>query len=186
MPLSKSLRWLQLSCCNWCRDFINGFRSAADESRGIFRFHDGQRWRRVDPIRVSICLDAIDGFHPIDTPQLLQVEEGAELLKTAEKVAEAVRVAFKVPQFDDGGLTTLECVNLLADFFDFTEGVKKNSNPTPTLLRPTASASSGESVSSSGSASGSTCSDPLSGTPGPSLGASEPPLTVRRPPSVEP
>ena len=124
-------RWITV-IRNWLIDWCT------PSDRYIFRFHDGVRWRLADPIAVSIALDNVPNFHPCETPRLLATaDDPRHMLQLTEQIADAVREAFGLPDFDNGGLTHLECLELLAAFDDFQNGLKKSINPSPILPPPT-------------------------------------------------
>lgn len=52
-------------------------------------------------------------------------------------IAEGVREIFSLPPYEKGGLTELECVQLLMEFSEFLERIKKNGTSKLILLPPT-------------------------------------------------
>lgn len=109
------------------------------ENRGIFRFWDGSRARGVDPLEILRGLYEIKGFDVESTPKLLEAPDQRTRLEATRDIAAAVRSVFLVPRLDNRGLTETECVELLADFLDYCEDLKKNIKETPTSQPSTAS-----------------------------------------------
>lgn len=134
--------------------------------RKIFRYWDGARWRRCDPIEAMFRLQSHPRFdhklHPI------LVDEGDR--EAIEITCEAVRQAFGVPAFDSAtsaGLTVGETLDLLCEFCLYLEGLKKSTgqpvtSPLPTEPTPTASNAP---TTSDSSVSGSTGTAPNCDTP---------------------
>lgn len=90
-------------------------------------------------------------------------------------VCSAVRSAFDLQELTDGqdGLTRMECSNLLADYYDYLDALKKNIDPPAMTSSPTDSASSGESSMNAESDSGSIENAPKSDDPPASSSQSE-------------
>jgi hypothetical protein len=99
--------------------------------RAIFKFRDGRRRRRADPLavwrrlwtdaEVNLERDLQDAFDP-DLPD-------TESLAAMKNLADLTRRAFALPTFEQGGLTEVECQNLLADFLTYMASVKKKVQP---------------------------------------------------------
>ncbi len=100
------------------------------DPRGIYSFYDGRRWRRIDPLATYLRLFDIPGFDPEQVLAELRGLDGNQRAKKLIDVSAAVRTAFGVKSLDDGGLTALECVELLSDFVGYAEDLKKNIEPT--------------------------------------------------------
>lgn len=111
------------------------FKPQPPDERGLFRYYNGVRWRVVCPITAWNCLFRSQTFSFEKHIPMLQIAE--ERLEAAQATAEAVREAFDIPDLNDGGLSTLQCVTLLNDFLAWMEVQKKNSNPTPISPTPT-------------------------------------------------
>ena len=112
--------------------FVISWRVARNDTshRGLFRFSDGARVRDVDPIVILTELERHDTFrfdlHP------LRAQEGED--EAFLVIADAVRQAFRVPEFTEAGkpgLTVRECYELFRAFLFFADAQKKNSKPTP-------------------------------------------------------
>lgn len=95
--------------------------------RGIFRFHDGRRWRYIDPWSATRELfSATNGFDYDTSLEELKKPDSASQLGAIAVIAETVRIVFKVPGFEAGGLSEQECVDLLMQFREYLGDVKKN------------------------------------------------------------
>jgi hypothetical protein len=111
--------------------------------REIFRYFDGQAIRFADPLAIVRALDEHETY--------LEEKHFDECLRLAEKGAssgtkeerlryhraaavcvDAVRKAFGILPYDQGGLQIGECLDLLASFIDYLDGVKKNTSPSLT------------------------------------------------------
>ncbi len=101
------------------------------DPRGIYIFHDGRNWRRVDPLATYLRFFDIPGFDPDKALADLSSGDPQKRLKKVSETASAVRTAFRVLPLDSGGLTDLECIELLSGFVDYAEDLKKNIEPTP-------------------------------------------------------
>lgn len=106
--------------------------SRSDRARNIFHFWDGQQERRADPMRVWSRFLVHPTFENEVHPARAQLpgKDGAEALLV---VVDAVRDAFKIPAFEDGGLTDQECYDLFNRFGVWLAALKKNGSPSPTL-----------------------------------------------------
>lgn len=126
----------------WLLGILKGF-----ESRDIFRYWDGRRYRFGDPWAIFRATMADPEFDWETTPSLIQMEAADnDSLRTkfdAMLVASTmVRKVFSVPPFEQGGLTDNECLALLWSFSAYVGAIKKNTSPTP--ISPTSTASSRE------------------------------------------
>lgn len=110
------------------------FRKRPRSNTRIFAFHDGEKWRSIDPIEVLCKLDEHEKF----TPDLRkQVASGD--LEATQIVAEAVCDVFGVvPYLDGKGLTTGERIALLQAFDAYCLWVKKNTGSSVISPRSTA------------------------------------------------
>ncbi len=122
---------------------------------GIFAFFDGTRSRRADPMAVSRALFSHPTFSWEDHPKLIDVDDPAVSMDALRITAEAVRDAFTLPSVEDGGLTEIECVDLLASFVAYLASLKKSTETprnSPELTGPTPSrGSTTKSAADSGS-----------------------------------
>lgn len=130
------------------------------DPRGIFVFYDGKRWRRSDPFVIYRGIYEVPGFDPDTALPTLNQGDARQKLKSAEKIAAAVRHVFGVKQLEDGGLTDLECVQLLGDFFEFSDDLKKSTEPQPNWDPRTASLPMGISPMQAASVFGETSTEP--------------------------
>ena len=128
-------------------------QSVGCDPRGIFRFYDGRRYRRVDPMGAARKLWAVtvkqkplpgmDGSGvvlpdlPFEWSAIVDAIGSGDATRFSEAYALAADVAkqvFDVRPLEDGGLTEEECVRLLGRFDDYIGDVKKNSSGSPILL----------------------------------------------------
>lgn len=98
------------------------------DTRGLFRFHDGARWRCVDPFPVLRALLSAEKFDWDETLKLMETHNLTIQLESFQMIGEAVRSAFKAPE-----LTETECLSLLTQFRGYLGNVKKNGSLFPTL-----------------------------------------------------
>lgn len=101
---------------------------------GIFRFHDGVKNRRVDGMHLSMKMDScgldIDTFMTYSEAfsKLFNSSATVEQLEKLSKdynlaLAEfqkKMRLAFDIPEVEDGGLSTIQIVNLATEWVLFT------------------------------------------------------------------
>ncbi len=149
------------------------------DPRGIFSFHDGFRWRRVDPMVVARRLWSVsvkqaeipgltspDVAFDMDTSRkLIASGIGSQIQQGYAEISQAVREAFQIPDLEQGGLTEIECDELLGKFNTYLGDVKKNGSGKPISSPSTDSIPAEESATSSESDSGSTSTDSNSGQP---------------------
>jgi hypothetical protein len=101
--------------------------SVKPKRRGLFRFNDGAINREVDPIDVLARFEEHPEFRHDLHPKRCERGE-VEALKI---LADAVRVAFQVPEYTEPGkpgLTVRECFELYAVFAHFIAFQKKSTN----------------------------------------------------------
>lgn len=103
------------------------------QEREIFVYFDGHRHRRGDPIAIYRGLKDDPQFNLDVHPG--EAEEGD--LEALGIMAGAVRRVFGVKSADEGGLTEMECAELLRGYLDYTGSLKKNSSTPPMPLSPT-------------------------------------------------
>jgi hypothetical protein len=152
----------------WTRFRLWLLTRLAFDPRGVFRFFDGRRWRTVDPLTTARAFLSHPKFDWDETPQLLVVPRATEQLTTVQVIDAAVREVFQIPPFAAGGLTELECVDLLSKFRQYLGNVKKNGSLFPISPVSMESEPSDEVTipPRPGSASGSTPIEPLPAQPG--------------------
>ena len=101
--------------------------------RAIFKYHNGQKWTWADPLEVARSLDSHAEFRPHVHVAMMTVPADDPAAPSPQEVAEAQRVtvaavreAFQIPAFVDGGLPEKECLELLNRFAEYLAGLKKN------------------------------------------------------------
>jgi hypothetical protein len=99
--------------------------------RLLFQFWDGRQFRRVDPFTLLRKLLNTDKFDPDDDLKKLKIPDAKLVCDKIGHIAEGVREIFGVKPLENGGLTELECVNLLMEFSAYLDRVKKNGGPMP-------------------------------------------------------
>ena len=121
-----------------------------DDARQIYRYWDGQRMRRADPLRIIRLLTIHPTFdmgsHPLLATMAVRPEATDEEVHSAmrnsveatEVCVDAIRQVFDVQTLDSRGLTDGECMALLNDFTLYIEGLKKSTSPIATTPQPTA------------------------------------------------
>lgn len=151
-PIWRILRWML---------GLSLEATLTDRERGIFDYWDGKRHRRADPMAVLRSLNDHPEFDLASTPQL--AESGA--LEAVKITCDASRAAFGIKTLDEGGLTEVECIDVMVAFFDFCAALKKNSRAMPTSPEPTELPPSDASTIPPGSGSGSIASEPTAALP---------------------
>lgn len=132
------------------------FQPWGESERQIYRFHDGTRERRVDPIVILRRLNAVPGLALDDDLALAAVsDKGPEYAVEAEKatarLVAAARAAFGLPtpadpeSVDVEGLTESECLMLLTHFGNYLGGLAESSRPLSSGEPPSGSAPSADS-----------------------------------------
>jgi hypothetical protein len=122
----------------------------AERNRAIFRFYAGSgKYRSIDPmIPFRILMQHPDFDWEKDPERLQNAQKAAEsgdrgILKLVfgilDTMTPAVRQAFDVKLFAEGGLTEGECTDLLAEFMIWMAAIKKKRNISPISTEPTAS-----------------------------------------------
>jgi hypothetical protein len=119
--------------------------------RNVFPFFDGKVTRKVDPLMI---LDRIttSGFDMQEDMQaVLNDDEDA-----TRKFMKMVRQVFNVRQYEDGGLTNLECSDMFDEFVTFIYELKKKRGLTQKPQQRSESKSSDQSTTPPDSGSTST------------------------------
>lgn len=134
-----------------------------DRERYIFRYHDGLTDKAADPMAAWLALEGHPEFVPDRDIERLAKGDATAIPPTVA----AAREAFTLPILADGGLTDLECLELLTRFYEFLGELKKNTGLFLTSLRSTepASSAAGSTVptaTNTSSDSGSIASEPIS------------------------
>lgn len=108
---------------NWLRNWWR------NRNRLIYRYWDGARMRRADPILVHRNLRLCDKW---DMENDLEFHLKGHQEATLRCIA-AAREVFEIPVLDDRkGLTEEETLDTLAGFIIWVDELKKNSRPQPT------------------------------------------------------
>lgn len=124
---------------DWLKGLFRGL-----ESRDIFQYWDGRRYRRCDPWTVYRATVDDPKFEWDTTPKLIAMDavDDDSLRIKLDAVLDAatmVRRVFDVRPLDKGGLTEAECLELLWRFSAYVGSVKKNTRRTPISLPPSES-----------------------------------------------
>lgn len=111
-----------------------------DRQRNIFRYYDGSRWRRADPLVVGmkleeLCPEYLDlleliGKDPLTAPVgPVRTDLITQQKEAAKKIAEVSRTVFNVtPLSDTDGLTGPEAIGVLTNYFLFMEKIAEGAN----------------------------------------------------------
>lgn len=112
------------------------FRRVLNQHRLLFRYWDGRRFVSADPFVLLRKLVNTNKFDPDADLKKLKYPDPKIVTEKIGFVAEGVREIFELRSFEAGGLTELECVQLLMTFSEYLETVKKNgvSNPITSQL----------------------------------------------------
>lgn len=102
------------------------FARALNRHRLLFRYWDGSRFISSDPFVLLRKLTNTDKFDMEADLKMLSVHDVKIITQKVGYIAEGIREIFGLKNFESGGLSELECVQLLLMFRDFLEGVKKN------------------------------------------------------------
>lgn len=106
--------------------------------RDIFEFYDGSQKRRVDPL---VILDSLQD-HEFDVDTDLEKAISGDV-EANRRLVSMVRDVFGIKQYEDGGLTHLECSdNVFEKYMTFIHELKKKRNVLPMPPEPTVSESS--------------------------------------------
>ena len=151
-----------------------------ESERCIYHFHDGSRWREVDPLRVQVLLYEDPEFdHNLKLATLTVEHPGAQAQARQAflSLTATIRRSFGVEEFNTDeasrrrGLTDAECLALLSHYSQFMGELKKKAGIADSLTPPSAAASAasaGPSATPSTSASSSTANGSRTASPSPS------------------
>ena len=135
--------------------FIWLLQSVGFDPRRIFTFYDGRWYRHIDPMVTARKLWSVTvqqeslypDFPDMVTPDTIFDSDAARKLIASAKpeeiqrgyrqISEAVQKVFDIKPLVYGGLTELECAQLLDRFEMYLGIVKKNGSPTPISPVPT-------------------------------------------------
>lgn len=110
--------------------------------REIFRFWDGKKTRAADPLEIWLALKNDPEFNYDTTPGFVDAGDTEAIKVTIG----AIRRIFGVKTLEQGGLTSQECLELLAVYFLYEESLKKSTSEPATPQSPTGSESSDKST----------------------------------------
>lgn len=102
------------------------FSRVLNRHRLLFRYWNGSRYVSADPFVILRSLLKTDKFDPDADLKKLEIPDAKIIAEKIGFIAEGVREIFDLPAFEKGGLSELECVQLLLEFSGFLEDVKKN------------------------------------------------------------
>ena len=109
------------------------FRRVLNRHRLLFRWWNGSRFVSSDPFVLLRRLINTDKFDPDEDLKKLKYPNPKIVTERIGYIAEGVREIFEVLPYGLGGLTELECVQLLMQFSSYLEAVKKNGESSPIL-----------------------------------------------------
>jgi hypothetical protein len=109
-----------------------------NRKRGIFRFWDGRKYVRVDPL---LALDKLVSDPDMDLVRDFKLSEEGNMEATKRLVAGAER-AFGMKGYEEGGLTITEAVSVLSEFILWMHELKKKVDSIPMPSQPSDSTSS--------------------------------------------
>lgn len=104
--------------------------------RLIYRYHDGERDRRGDPLELLRRLTGREGLS-LEVDAKLATGATPEAPKALGRLVDAVRDVFGVKSLDQGGMTEAECLGLLFHFMQYIAEVQRDFSPLPTSPPPT-------------------------------------------------
>jgi hypothetical protein len=102
------------------------FARVLNRHRLLFRFWDGSRFVSSDPFILFRKLINTDKFDVEEDIKKLRIPDPKIVSEKIGFIAEGIREIFDLPPYEKGGLTELECVQLLIEFSTFLDRVKKN------------------------------------------------------------
>lgn len=105
-----------------------------NRSRFIFTYWNGTQNVKGDPMVIWRALQQHEDFREEDF-KLITVD--ALRNKIIAKIAGVVREVFSIKLPEAGGLTELECLDVLRSYMAYSGFQKKNTEGTPTLPMPT-------------------------------------------------
>ena len=97
----------------------------------VFKYWDGRKLRRGDPITTWRSLLAHDDYQEDDF-ELIQIDDPPVRLKVIARLSGVTRDVFGIRTVEEGGLTELACVQLLREFRVYANIQKKSGESTQT------------------------------------------------------
>jgi hypothetical protein len=146
-PGDRVIRWLKRL---FGRRDAFGYRPT---ERDIFRYYDGRRERRGDPLAIQRALVLDPEFELAIDPGIATVPT-PEGIRAAGRTVAAVRRAFGIPAFEEYGLTDAGCLVLFAEFGEFVKGLREAAGPLASSPGPTPASGSADSPTANSAASG--------------------------------
>ena len=113
------------------------FARVLNRHRLLFRFWNGSRFVSSDPFILLRKLLNTDKFDAEMDLKKLEIPDPKIVSEKIGFIAEGVREIFDLPPYEKGGLTELECVQLLMEFSEFLDRIKKNGTSKLILLPST-------------------------------------------------
>ena len=110
--------------------------------RQLFRYFDGDRMRRADPLVLLAAIDQDPEYVPDKTPYFIAAGQ-QDAIDVSIRMVNRV---FGAQPYDDEtgiGLTTNEAMSLFSQFMTWLDGLKKNTSATPTPPPSTDATSNG-------------------------------------------
>jgi hypothetical protein len=104
--------------------------------RFIFTFWDGEKNRKVDPLEVQQRLVSNTELDLEIDLKIIQTS-APNAPEALTRLCSGVRSAFKVKEFDDGGLLQAECLALLIAYSMYMSDLKKKLPSSLTSQKPT-------------------------------------------------
>lgn len=96
------------------------------DDRKIFKFYDGERTRRVDPMEAWLKLQ---GHETFDVQKMPAAADAGDV-EAQKAMCLAVQEAFGITAYKfngrETGLSMVECMNLYVDFCQWLDELKKN------------------------------------------------------------
>lgn len=102
------------------------YRRILNRHRLLFRYWNGSRFVSEDPFTLLRALVSSSKIDLDSDLQLLDVPDIKVVTRKVGQLAEEIREIFQLKPLSNGGLSELECVNLLIQFINYLERVKKN------------------------------------------------------------
>ena len=98
--------------------------------RAIYPFYNGVKLVKVDPLPLYKAVMSKGAELSVDMKVSLSPMK--DNVKAHNNLVKSIREIFSVKSFEEGGLTETETIDLLSDFLDWCDSVKKNLNPIQT------------------------------------------------------
>lgn len=122
--------------------FLTNWR--AKRGRQIFRYWDGNKMRRIDPLEAMLRISAHPTYNVELHPKLLDAGD----VEATRITCQAVKDVFGVTDYDpvkNTGLTVAEQLALLGAFSLYIDGLKKSTDSTATFAGSTEGPTSSDS-----------------------------------------